>query len=100
MFQDVMCELGIQQITSSAYRPQTQGAIERYHQTLKVAVKTYAIQHPGDWDVALPLLLFALRDSVNESTGFTPFELVFGHEVRGPLKLVKERLVKIGRAHV
>ena len=26
-------------------------------------------------------------DSPNESTGFTPFELVYGHEVRGPLKL-------------
>ncbi|KAL2102623.1 hypothetical protein ACEWY4_001791 [Coilia grayii] len=94
VFQDVMCELGIQQITSSAYHPQSQGAIERYHQTLKRAIKTYALQHPGDWDVALPFMLFALRDSVNESTGFTPFELVFGHEVRGPLKLIKERLIK------
>ena len=27
----------------------------------------------------------------NESTGFTPFELVYGHEVRGQLKLIKER---------
>lgn len=75
VFQEVMCELGIEQITSSAYHPQSQGAIERYHQTLKVVMKTYAVQHPGDWDIALPLLLFALRDSVNDSTGYTPFEL-------------------------
>ena len=33
------------------------------------------------------------RDSPNESTGFSPFELVYGHEVRGPLKLIKERFM-------
>lgn len=90
VFQDVMCELGISQVVSSTYHPQSQGALERAHQTLKTMMKTYSVQFPGDWDVALPFLLFAMRDSVNESTGFTPFELVFGHEVRGPLKLLKE----------
>ena len=29
----------------------------------------------------------------NESTGFSPFELVFGHAPRGPLKVVKEQLL-------
>ena len=94
LFQEVMHELGIKQIMSSAYHPQSQGAIERYHQTLKTMVKTYTVNCPGDWDVAMPLLLFAIRDSVNESTGFTPFELVYGHEVRGPLKMVKDRLLE------
>ena len=39
----------------------------------------------------IPLQLFAVRDSGQESLGFTPFELVFGHNVRGPLKWVKEK---------
>ena len=34
-----------------------------------------------------------IRDSPNKSTGFTPFELVYGHEVRGPLNLIKERFL-------
>lgn len=93
VFQDIMCELGITQVTSSAYHPQSQGALEMAHQTLKNMVKTYSVQSPGDWDTALPFLLFAMRDSVSESTGFTPLELVFGHEVRGALKLVKEKLL-------
>lgn len=94
VFQDVMCELGISQAVSSAYHPQSQGVLERAHQTLKTMLKTYSIKFPGDWDVALPFLLFAMRDSVSESTGFTPFELVFGHEVRGPLKMVKEQFLR------
>ena len=39
------------------------------------------------------MLLFAARDSVQESLGFSPFELVFGHTVRGPPKLLKEKLL-------
>lgn len=44
-----------------------------------------------DWDEAVPLALFAIRDAVQESTGFSPFELVYGHEVRGPLRMLKEK---------
>ena len=39
------------------------------------------------------MLLFAVRESVQESLGFSPFELVFGHTVRGPLKLLKEKFL-------
>ena len=38
----------------------------------------------------MPIALFAIRDAVNDSTGFSPFELVYGHEVRGPLRMLKE----------
>ena len=31
-----------------------------------------------------------MRESVQESLGFSLFELVFGHTPRGPLKLLKE----------
>ncbi len=46
------------------------------------------------WDEALPLALFALRDSVQESTGFSPFELVYGHEVNGPFKDGERKVVR------
>ena len=38
-------------------------------------------------------MLFAVRESVQESLGFSPFELVFGHTVRGPLKLLKKKFL-------
>ncbi len=94
VFQEVMVELGISQAVSLAYYPQSQGALERSHQTLKTMLKTYSIQFSGDWDIAVPFVLFAVRDSVNESTGFSPFELVFGQEVRDPLKPLKDQLLQ------
>ena len=38
-------------------------------------------------------LLFVVRESVQESLGFRPFELVFGHTVGRPLKLLKEKFL-------
>ena len=46
-----------------------------------------------DWDEGKHLLLFEVRDSVTESLGFSPFELVFGHTVCGRLKLLKEKFL-------
>ena len=93
VFQQVMCELGIHQYKSSAYHPESQGATERFHQTLKNILETYCHQTGKDWDEGVHLLLFAVRDSVQESLGISPFELVFGYSVRGPLKLYKEKLL-------
>ena len=93
IFQQVMHELGIKQYKSSAYHPESQGALERFHQTLKNMIRSYCFDTEKDWDEGIHLLLFAVRESVQESLGFSPFELVFGHTVRGPLKLLKEKFL-------
>ena len=93
IFQQVMHELGIKQYRSSAYHPESQGALERFHQTLKNMIRSYCFDTEKDWDEGIHLLLFAVRESVQESLGFSPFELVFGYSVRGPLKLLKEKFL-------
>lgn len=91
-FQKIIKGLHIKQQFSSAYHPQSQGCVERFHQTLQNTLRMYAEETGVDWDEAVPLALFALRESVQESTGFSPFEMmVYGHEVRGPLRMMKEQ---------
>ena len=92
-FQQILHELRIKQYKSTAYHPKTQGALERFHQTLKNMMRTYCLETEKGWDDGIHLLLFAARESVQESLGFSPFELVFGHRVRGPLMLLKEKLL-------
>jgi len=40
-----------------------------------------------DWDDGVHMLLFVVREGVQEFVDISPFELVFGHSVRGPLNL-------------
>lgn len=44
----------------------------------------------ADWEDGLPWLLLAAREVTQESTGFSPNDLVFGHAVRGPLAALQE----------
>ena len=80
-----MYQLGIKQDKSSAYHLESQGALKRFHQTLKTIIKMYCIENSKDWDEGVHLLSFVVCESVQESLGFSPFELVFGHAVRGLL---------------
>ena len=93
LFQEVIYELGIEQYTSSTYHPESQGALERFHQTLKNMIRTYCLDFEKDLDEGVHLLLFSAREAVQEILGFSPFELVFGRTVRGPLILLKEKLL-------
>ena len=82
--------LGVAHIKTSPYHPQTDGMLERFHGTLKAMLrKTCPVAK--DWDQWLPYLCFAFRDAPHSATGFSPFELLFGRDVRGPLTLLKEQ---------
>ena len=56
-------------------------------------IRSYCFDTEKDWNEGIHLLLFAVRESVQESLGFSPFELVFGHSARKPLKLLKEKFL-------
>ena len=86
-----MHELDIKQYRSPAYNPEIQCVLERFHRTLKNMVRSYCFDAEKDWDEGIQLLLFAVRESMQESFGFSQVELVFGHTVRGVLKLLKKK---------
>ena len=50
-------------------------------------MRAYCIEHGNDCNQGIHLLLFATREAV---LGYSPFELIFGCMVKGPLKLLKE----------
>lgn len=93
LFESVVKELNSHHVTSSAYRPQSQGCLERFHQTLKSMLKKFCMESTRDWDDQLDWLLFAVRESPQESTGLSPFQMLFGRSIRGPLKVLQESLL-------
>ena len=57
---------------------------------MKTMIKKYCLENGSDWDKELPYLLFAFRSAPSEALGYSPFQLVFGHSIRGPLDVVRE----------
>ncbi|CAN2390101.1 K02A2.6-like [Pristimantis euphronides] len=80
----------VQHMRASPYHPQTNGLCERFNGTLNQMLKMLVELHGRDWERYLPHLLFAYREVPQASTGFFPFELLYGRRVRGPLTLVRE----------
>ena len=50
----VLKELRIQHDLSSAYHPESQGALEPYHQTLKSMLRAYCLESGKAWVDAVP----------------------------------------------
>ena len=80
---------------SSICHPESQGCLERFHQTLKSMLKKFSIEHNREWDINLPLLLFTVRNTMQESLGFSPADIVFGKSLRNPLNMVKDKLCSV-----
>lgn len=91
VFAQVLKQLNTKHCHSSAYHPESQGALEHFHQTLKTMLRTYCLEFERDWDDGVHMQMFAIREVVQESLRFSPSELVFAHTVRGPLKLLSEK---------
>ena len=82
--------LQVKPIRTSPYHPQTDGLVERFNQTLKSMLRKTATEDGKDWDRLIPYVLFAYREIPQASTGFSPFELLYGRQVRGPLDILRE----------
>ena len=52
----------------------------------------FCLDSQQDWDDPVHMLMFAVRETFQESLGFSPFELVFGHSVCGRSLLKEEWL--------
>jgi transposase InsO family protein len=79
LFAELCRSLGIQRKLTANYHPQT-NMTERVNRTLKAQIAIYAQRRPGLWDQEIQKLAFAIRTSVNESTGETPAYLTLGRD--------------------
>ena len=95
---DIMKEVGrllsIRQLTTTPYHPACNGLVERFKGTLKSMLRKLCEEKPRQWDRYIPALLFAYRETVQESTGFSPFQVLYGRQVRGPLSILKQLWTK------
>ena len=84
-----VCQLmGIHQVNTTAYHPQTDGLVERFNRTLTEMLAKKVERNGQDWDTHLPFVLFAYRASMQDSTRESPFLLLYGRDPRLPSELL------------
>ena len=82
--------LSVRQLQTTPYHAQCNGLVERWNGTLRRMIRKMAAEKASDWDRYIPALLFSYREVAQASLGFSPFELVYGRSVRGPMSVLRD----------
>jgi len=83
VLKNICKKFNIKKIRSTAYHPQSNASLERYHRDLKTYLKIFTT-NVAEWDELLGIACLALNTSKTRSTGFTPFEIIFMHPANIP----------------
>ncbi|CAH2239027.1 jg23585 [Pararge aegeria aegeria] len=69
----------IKHITNSIASPRSNGQVERYNRTLLEAINK-STSNERDWDKCIPKVVWGINNTVNTSTGFSAYKLMFHGE--------------------
>ena len=75
---------------ASPGHPSCHGKIERLNGTIKRLLHHVIIDNARKWHQFIPFIVWTLRESSSETTGISPYTLLYGHQPRGPLAILKE----------
>ena len=76
--------LGIRKTCTTPYNSQCDGLVERFKQTLLDMLAITTKDHPADWEDHIRKVCMAYNTSVQATTDYTPFYLMFGRQARIP----------------
>lgn len=84
-FWSSLCErIGTRLAMSCAYRPQTDGKVERSNAVMAEVLRCFVNARMDDWDTYLATAELAINSSVSDATGYTPFYVNYGFEPKLP----------------
>ncbi|UYV84871.1 hypothetical protein LAZ67_X003796, partial [Cordylochernes scorpioides] len=70
----------IQHCLTTSYHPQTNGLTERLNRTLINMISMYVNVDQRNWDEILPFITHAYNTTIQETTKYSPFFLLYGRE--------------------
>lgn len=84
LFKKLLALLGINKIRTTPYHPQSNGAIERWHRSLKVSLTARLIEKSSSWVDELSTVLFGLRAAVRSDNNISAAEMTYAQTIRLP----------------
>ena len=71
---------GVEQSMTMPYNPCGNAPMERLNHTLIGQLKSISKEQKNNWPLHLPSLVFAYNAMPHDTTGYQPYELMFGHK--------------------
>ena len=90
LMKEVCRLISLKQLFTAPYNLKCNGLCERMNGVLEIMLKNMCQEKLKDWDRYLSALLFAYREVPQASTGFSPFELLYGRIICRPMHVLKE----------
>ena len=93
LFAELEAFSGIIRSYTSPYHPEGNGQVERFNVTLLSMIRTLQENRKTKWASHVSKLVHAYNATRNEATGFLPFYLLFGEELRLPIDTIFQKTV-------
>lgn len=79
-FESLLKKFGVKHQLTATYSPQS-NASERVNRSINAALRSYIKDDQRQWDIYLSSINCALRNSVHQSIGESPYKIVFGQSM-------------------
>ena len=88
VFQELCIILGNTKTRTTSLRPQSDGMVERANRTIEDMLTSFVSENQNDWNEHINLLMLAYRSAQHESTGVSPYEMLFARQPTLPIDRV------------
>lgn len=87
LIKELLSMLGVRKSRTSPYHPQGDAQPERFNRTLLAMLGTLDTVKKQCWSQHITYLVHAYNCTRNDSTGYSPYQLMFGREARLPIDI-------------
>ena len=100
-----LCDIfQVTKLRTSSFHPQTNGICERQNSTLAQCMRAYCHENQENWTDYLPSIMMAFRMTPGvQTTGFSPFEILFGRKMKLPIDVSlvpQQNILKAPKEHI